>query len=178
MLLILIFSLMVSNLLPITAKVSILLSITAKMRPVTEDISVLIIWLAWYCLSTTYSTKKNMEFDLVFPSEPEHDGNLSVQFRSWPFTDSSISDTSYHSLLQNASLHLFKLWAVYLLVLEKDRESSRIYVGSGTGLALGVRSRMTAYDRRSRTGKPTSYIPSNVESSLQEEWKNCVARSS
>ena len=67
---------------------------------------------------------------------------------------------------------------MYLLVLEKDGERSRIYVGSGTGLALGVRSRMTAYDRRSRTGKPTSHIPSNVESSLQEGWKNCVARSS
>ena len=56
--------LMVSILLSITAKGSIVLSITAKMDPVNDDIAVLILGLTW--LSTTDRALKTLKLDLVF----------------------------------------------------------------------------------------------------------------
>lgn len=67
-------------------------------------------------------------------------------------------------------LYLDKLWAVYLLVLEKDGGRPRIYIGSGTSSAGGVRNRMSSYDRRSRTGQVDNVIPHYVETSLQEGY--------
>ena len=39
-------------------------------------------------------------------------------------------------------LHLDKLWAVYLLVLEKAGQRPRIYIGSGTASETGVKTRV------------------------------------
>ncbi|KAM0805392.1 hypothetical protein BDR22DRAFT_884922 [Usnea florida] len=113
------------------------------MAQVTEETSVLIIWPVWYyCLSTTNSAKKNMEFDLLFPSERTIQDIMKI----YPFNfDHSLLQTLQSqtppskAYYKTPPLHLFKLWAVYLLVLEKIGEPLRIYVGSGTGLALGVR---------------------------------------
>jgi hypothetical protein len=99
---------------------------------------------------------KTMQF---FPFEFAH-GLLDVLKSGTP-------TISYFKMLP---LHLDKLWAVYLLDLEKAGHRPRIYVGSGTAQDTGVRSRMSCYDRRSRTGIPTDGIPWHVEKSLQEGY--------
>ena len=58
-----------------------------------------------------------------------------------------------------------------MIVLEKDGGRLKIYIGCGTGMVLGVRSRMTVYDRTSRNGESISDIPRYVELSLQDGWK-------
>ena len=168
MLPILIFSLMVSIPLSITAKGFILLLITAKIRPVTEDILVLILYLAWLCLSTTNRALKNLVLDLVFPTESAMEKIIKISpFEFAPgllqtFQYPTPPTIAYYKMLP---LHLLKLWAVYLLVLEKDGARPGIYIGSDTSKS-GVRERMECYDRRSRTKKPGSNIPRYVESSL------------
>jgi hypothetical protein len=57
-----------------------------------------------------------------------------------------------------------KVWAVYLLVLEKRGARPRIYVGSATEMQRGVRSRFKNYD----TGHT---IPMYVASSFREGYK-------
>lgn len=74
------------------------------------------------------------------------------------------------SYFKTLPLHLDRPWAVYLLVLEKDGHRPRIYIGSGTKSECGVRSRMSSYDRRSRTENPDDAIPHYVETSLQEGY--------
>lgn len=67
-------------------------------------------------------------------------------------------------------LHVEKQWAVYLLVLEKPQERPKIYVGSGTSSASGVKSRMSAYDRRTSTGQYVNKIPATVDTAMRHGY--------
>jgi hypothetical protein len=69
-------------------------------------------------------------------------------------------------------LHLDKMWAVYVLVLEKHGQRPKVYIGSGCHSVNGVRSRMLTYDRRARTGKGDITIAFYVEKALLEGF--CV----
>lgn len=40
-----------------------------------------------------------------------------------------------------------KIWAIYLILMEKPGEKARLYVGSGTNAQVGVRARMANYDK-------------------------------
>ena len=76
------------------------------------------------------------------------------------------------SYFKTFSLHLGKLWAVYLLVLEHEDPARRprIYIGSGTETTYGIRKRMSQYDKRTQTGVTNSAIPQYVETSLREGY--------
>lgn len=143
------------------------------MEPKTNDISAHVLSLAWACLSETNRALKNLHLDAVFPAKSamenvmhssphEFAPGLMQIFQSR--TAPTISD------FKNLPLLLDKLWAVYLLVLEKDGHRPRIYIGSGTDSGCGVRRRMLFYDRRSRTGRQSSGMPYYVETSLQEGY--------
>lgn len=135
------------------------------MGPDTEDISVFMLWLTWACLSLTHRALKNLVLDTVFPTEREMEKIMQLSPLEYApgllhiFRSLTAPTISYFKTLP---LHLDKLWAVYLLVLEKNGHRPRIYIGSGTSSEAGVRSRMFSYDNRSRT------IPSYVETSLKE----------
>jgi len=143
------------------------------MGPETDDISVFILWLAWTCLSLTNPALKNYAFDLIFSAERAMEEVMQLfHFEFAPgllqvFRSSTAPTISYFKTLP---MHLSKLWAVYLLVLEKAGHRPRVYIGSGTGSELGVNRRMTTYDRRCRTGKSDNGIPHYVETSLQEGY--------
>jgi len=143
------------------------------MGPETDNISVYILWLAWNCLSLTNPALKNYAFDLVFSAERAMEELMQLfPFEFAPgllqvFRSSTAPTISYFKTLP---MHLSKLWAVYLLVLEKAGHRPRIYVGSGTCSEGGVKRRMTAYDRRSQPGGSESCIPYYVEAALQEGY--------
>ncbi len=125
------------------------------MGPETDDISVFVLWLAWACLSLTNRALKNLVLDTVFPTERAMEKIMQLSPLEFApgllqiFRSSTAPTISYFKTLP---LHLDRLWAIYLLVLEKDGHRPRIYIGSGTKSDCGVRSRMSSYDRRSRTG--------------------------
>jgi hypothetical protein len=50
------------------------------------------------------------------------------------------------SYFKSLLLHLVKLWAVYLLVLEKPGHRPKVYIDSGTESKNGVRSRIRQYN--------------------------------
>lgn len=147
------------------------------MEPTTSDISAHVLSLAWACLSQTNRALKNLHLDAAFPAKSamenvmhssphEFAPGLMQVFQS--STAPTISDFKNLPLpLDNPKE---KLWAVYLLVLEKDGHCPRIYIGSGTDSECGVRRRMTSYDTRSRTGRWSSVVPYYVETSLQEGY--------
>lgn len=89
----------------------------------------LVLWLAWLCVSTTNRALKNLEFDLFFPTESAIEKILEISpFEFAPRLLQTLQSptpptTAYYKTLP---LHLFKLWAVYLLVLEKVRDRLRI----------------------------------------------------
>lgn len=140
------------------------------MGPETDDILVFVLWLAWVCLSTTNRAHKNLQLDLVFSTERAMEKVMqSSPLEFAPgllqiFQSPTAPTIAYFKTL---SLHLDKLWAVYLLVLEKDGERPRIYIGTSTR-ERGVRHRMSQYDRRSSTGKYVDTIPRYVETSFKE----------
>lgn len=143
------------------------------MGPETDDISVFILWLAWVCLSTTNRALKNLNLDLVFPTERAMEKIMQIsplQFAAGLLQIFQSPTAPTIAYFKTLPLYLDKLWAVYLLVLEKAGERPRIYIGSGTSAEGGVRRRMTTYDRRSDTGEPQSTISEYVETSLQEGY--------
>ena len=129
------------------------------MVPDTDEVSVLVLSLAWTCLSLTKPALKSPYLKTVFPTEHVMLNVTQLSPLQFPpdllgILRSSTPPTILVFL--NFPLRLDKLWAVYVLVLEKDGHRPRIYIGSGTESQYGVRTRMSAYDRRSRTGKPSS----------------------
>lgn len=143
------------------------------MGPDTDDIKVLVLWFAWVCLSTTNRALKNLQLDAVFSTERAMEKIMQsspLQFASGLLQIFQSPTAPTIAYFKTLPLYLVKLWAVYLLVLEKDGQRQRIYIGSGTYSETGVRVRMSSYDKRSRTGKLDSVIPHYVETSLQEGY--------
>jgi hypothetical protein len=143
------------------------------MLPTTDDIQVFILLLAWTCLSTTNPALKSRGFAYYFPTEDAM--RTVMQLASFEFASGLLR------VLRSAApptIEFFKslppaagrLWAVYVLVLEKHGCIPRIYFGSATDSTTGVHNRMTTYNRRVRTGKPDSTISLYVEKSLTEGY--------
>ena len=129
----------------------------------TDSISVFVLSLAWVCLSTTNRALKNLNLDEIFPTESAMEKIMRIsplQFASGLLQSFQSSTAPTISYFKTLPLFLDKLWAVYLLVLEKDGERPRIYIGSGTDSTAGVRRRMNCYKQRSA-------LPYYVETSLQ-----------
>lgn len=136
----------------------------------TDDIAVLVFWLAWTILSLTNPALKHPRFSALFSIESAMDAvYLSITLTFAPglmdvFKSATAPTIEYFKTLP---LDPNKLWAVYLLVLEKDGQRPRTYVGSSTNNGSGVRSRMQTYDRRS-CGGYDYVMPMFVERSLKE----------
>ena len=114
------------------------------MGPDTDDIAVLILWLSWFCLSTTNRALKNLQLDYVFPDENAMKKIMAMSPISFgPGLLETLQSATpptigyFKTLPLTLSLPLSQLWAIYLVVLEKDRERARVYIGSGTS-TLGV----------------------------------------
>ena len=130
----------------------------------TNNISVFVLSLAWVCLSTTNRALKNLQLDEIFPTECAMEKIMHIsplQYASGLLQTLQSSTAPTISYFKTLPLFIDKLWAVYLLVLEKDGERPRIYIGSGTGSTAGVRTRMNNYNQRARN------MPYYVESSLK-----------
>jgi hypothetical protein len=146
----------------------------APKAPETNDISVYILWLAWTCLSLTNVALKNLILDYIFPSQEIMEVIMDrASFKFAPgLLDVLKSGTAPTiSYFKTLPLHLDKIWAVYVLVLEKVGQRPRIYIGSGTRTNGGVRARMATYDHASREGQFGAFVggtPLHVDKALKE----------
>ncbi|KAM5373789.1 hypothetical protein ACJZ2D_006859 [Fusarium nematophilum] len=146
---------------------------TIKMLPETDDVSVLVLFLAWAILSNTNPALKSIGFESVFPTKQAMENIMLISPLNFApgliqILQSSIAPTiSYFATLP---LHLDRIWGVYVLVLEKDNHRPKIYIGSGTNSETGVKPRMVTYDRRMRTGNLESTISLCVETAMQSGY--------
>lgn len=140
-----------------------------------NGISVLIQWLAWTCLSLTSRAIKNLEHEIAFPTQSAMENfRQRIPFQFAPGLLQTLQSPSPPTIsyFKTLSLHLEKLWVVYLLVLEHEDQARRprIYIGSATEAIYGIRKRMSQYEKRIQTGAANSAIPHYVETSLQEGY--------
>ncbi|OBT58126.1 hypothetical protein VE04_01653 [Pseudogymnoascus sp. 24MN13] len=144
----------------------------------TDDISAYTLSFAWKCLSETSRALKCPDFDFVFPTRSAmentmHSSPYEFAPRLLQIIQSSTAPTisEFKNLPPPPDDLKEKLWAVYLLVLEKDGHCPRIYVGSGTCSEGGVRRRMSHYDYRSRSpDMNVSGTPYFVNTSLKDGY--------
>ena len=126
------------------------------MEPTITDIVVCAALMCWNCLSLTARPMKNGIFDTVFPTQQALEKlMLDTHFTFAPgLLDAVHSKTPPTiSYFKNLPLHLVKLWAVYLLVLEKPGHRPKVYIGSGTQRKEGVYSRIRQYNRGKQFGR-------------------------
>lgn len=143
------------------------------MLPDTDDISVLIQFLAWTLLYMTNRALKNTPLDAVFPTEHAMQAIWSRSHLTFAtglqrvVRSSTAPTIAYFKTLP---LQLERVWAVYIIVLEKEGCLPMIYIGSGTSFQAGVKSRMQIYDTRVRTGKFMKEIPFYVDKALRDGY--------
>jgi hypothetical protein len=145
----------------------------ALLAPDTNHISVFILWLAWSCLSLTNLALKNQVLDYIFPSQQIVEVIMRLEFAPGLLDVLQSSTAPTISYFKTLPLHLDKLWAVYLLVLEKDGCCPRIYIGSGARANGGFSIRMATYDNASREGQFGQYVsgtPLYVDKALREGY--------
>jgi len=118
--------------------------------PTTTSIIVFAVWLSWKCLSLTPVAMKNGTLALIFPTlQVLEQVMLSSHFTFAPGLLDVLQSKSPPTIayFKSLPLHLVKLWAVYLLVLEKANHRPKIYIGCGTECRSGVSTRMSQYGR-------------------------------
>jgi hypothetical protein len=101
-------------------------------------------------VSLTPAARKNGVFALVLPTEQVLEQLvLGSHFNFAPgLLDVLQSRTSPTiSYFKSLPLHLVKLWAVYLLVLEKPGHRPKVYIGCGTESRSGVCTRIGQYNK-------------------------------
>jgi hypothetical protein len=116
---------------------------------------------------------KNLALDDVFRSQ--EDMKAVIESSSFEFAPGLLGALTSRtaptiSYFKTLPLYLEKLWAIYLIVLEKAGHRPRIYIGSRTSSESGVRKRINTYNRRSKYGVLDSGIPQYVKTSLQEGY--------
>ncbi|KAM0151871.1 hypothetical protein ACHAPG_007994 [Botrytis cinerea] len=121
--------------------------IMSSLFPLVETLLELLVLIVWTCLSN--QKWKNSVFLTVFPDK---DALLDVISA----TGLSFAPALF-GIMQAATLTIsffkslppvldMKVWAVYVLVLEKPGFKPSLYCGSGTASVTGVRSRFAKYD--------------------------------
>ncbi|KAK0109416.1 DEAD-box ATP-dependent RNA helicase [Cadophora gregata] len=143
-----------------------------------DDISALLLWLAWTFLSVTSRAMFNIEHEVAFPARGAMESfwkRLPLQFASGLLPALQSSSPPTINYFKSLSLSPEKKWAIYLLVLEHEDSGRRprVYVGSGTSVQMGVKSRLNKYDRREQNGTTGSDnpMPRWVEKSMLEGYK-------
>jgi hypothetical protein len=120
------------------------------MAPTTTDIVVFAIWLSWTCLSPTPTAMKNGAFALILPTQQVLEQlvlDSHFTFAPGPLDAVHSKTPPTISYFKSLPLHLVKLWAVYLLVLEKAGHRPKIYIGSATHSKRDVSMPMGQYRR-------------------------------
>lgn len=128
-----------------------------------------VVFLAWSLFSLTKPAILSLDFSLLFTSSFV----MMTVFCLQPLSFAS----GLHSVLRSARpptiawfkttrLRAEKLWAVYVLVLEKQGCRPKIYIGSGTDKVLGVARRLRHYDKRMLHGTG-DLMPKWVEAALK-----------
>lgn len=125
--------------------------------------------LVWTFLSLVSTKLKNPKYEVVFPTMAA----IAALFTSTGITFAP----GLLDVVQSAtppSINFFKslpttllgVWAVYLLVLEKDGCMPAIYIGSGTALGRSVLGRLQTYNN-----EDANSIPRYVRQALQDGFK-------
>lgn len=108
------------------------------------------VWLIWVCLMQTPDHQKGVFLKHVFPSKSALKKLLrfsGIIFAPGLLNAVQSASPPTISYFKTLPLHLSKVWAVYLLVLEKRGSRPRIYIGTGTEKRSGVRTRLGQYRR-------------------------------
>lgn len=136
------------------------------MAPDTTDIAVFAVWLFWSCLSLTPACLKHGAFALIFTTQEVLEqlvlGSLTFAPGLLDVLQSKTPPTI--SYFKTLPLHLVKLWAVYLIVLEKSTHRPKIYIGSGTETRSGISTRIGQYRREEN-------LPRYVQRALDDGYK-------
>ena len=131
--------------------------------PTFSTILDLMIWVCWSILSMTPEDMINQAFSRVIPDLQAMETLLNSSFSFAPGLLAVMQATNPPSIsfLKNLPLQVGKIWAIYVLVLEKAGERSKIYVGSATHTVGGINARLGGYRRR-------DCLPRFVEKALKD----------
>ncbi len=121
-----------------------------KMAPPTTDIVEFAVWLCWICLSLTPAALKNGVFAIKFPTlELLQQLLLGSLFSFAPGLFQVLKSKTPPTIayFKTLPLHTTKIWAVYVLILEKPGHRPKTYIGIGTDSRSGVSTRLGQYHR-------------------------------
>lgn len=129
---------------------ALLLQSVVSFLFIMADILVFMLSLAWTVLSTISASLENSTFEVVFPDEAalnQMASTIALVFAPGllQVLQSTVPPTIEYLKALPSCDRLDRVWAVYLLVLEKPGHKSKIYVGSGTNPQMGVWRRMQCY---------------------------------
>jgi hypothetical protein len=117
----------------------------------------LVLLLTWTCLSTCPPPKKHPIFTQLLPSQVNLEqllSSTSLVFAPGLFEVLQSSTPPTASYFKTLPTKCTKLWAIYLLVLERPGCRPKIYIGSGTNTRRGVSERFTTYNSEGHTSIP------------------------
>lgn len=106
----------------------------------------LVLLLVWNCLCVTPERQKHPIYVRVFPSNEvlqSVSSACSLAFAPGLFEVLQASEPPSIAYFKNLPTYCKKLWAVYLLVLEKSGYRPKIYIGSGTDSKSGAPTRLS-----------------------------------
>lgn len=140
----------------------------------SPDFGVFVFALAWSLLSLCHVTLKAVHFTAVFPTEA--DFKTVCQLYTLKFADglwqifhaASPPTIEFLKTLPKPDLSQ-KIWAVYILVLEKPGANPRVYTSSGTDSVLGYQKRRNEYLRLSPYCTTDSNASKLVKKSVLED---------
>lgn len=150
-------------------KPSAIQTISIHLRSIMADVMSFVLTAAWTILSTVSPTMKNNVFDVVFPDQAALEqmaASLNLIFASnllKILQSTSPPTIQFFKTLPPCVKHS-RVWAVYLLTLERPGYKSKIYIGSGTQSVQGVWARKKQHDIGDT-------CPLHVQNALRNEYK-------
>ena len=102
----------------------------------------LVLSLTWTCLFTTPANQKNALIAQIFLSQSvfqELASTISITFAPglWEICRAAAAPAIQNFKILRAPLDTGRLWAIYLILLEKPGYRPKIYIGSETGKIWG-----------------------------------------
>jgi len=125
------------------------------------------IWLCWTVLYLTAPALKNPKHAVVFPTLRKVKQLLmssGIQFAPGLLDVVQSKTPPTIAFFKSLPCHIYKLWAVYVLVLEKAGCRPRVYIGSGTDTKSGVSKRITEHKKGEKR-------PVYVQAAIDEGYK-------
>lgn len=119
------------------------------MAPEASVILEYVVWLVWTFLTLTPAKLKNPIHAIILTTQDVVEKLMSDSLLAFaPGLLYVLQANVPPSIAYFKSLPTYckKLWAVYVIVLEKRRCRPKIYIGSGTEKASGVSTRLQQYD--------------------------------